>query len=99
MASGEIVQKTIAAVVGRNRFPNSRGGEREILWPQNSEIVTKAAYRGSSGRDHGDIPLVELAVSRLDFASPWLRGSRGNHSWNARTFWVGKARGVHSRTF
>jgi hypothetical protein len=59
--SGEIVQKTIAAAVGRNRFPNSRDGDREILWPEDSAIVAKAAYRGSGGRDHGDIPLVELA--------------------------------------
>jgi REase_MTES_1575/Protein of unknown function (DUF3320)/AAA domain len=59
--SGEIVQKTVAAALGRNRFPNSRDGDREILWPQDVTIVAKAAYRGAGDRDHGDIPLPELA--------------------------------------
>jgi len=59
--SGENVQKVIAAALGRRRFPNSRDGNREIIWPLNSMVGPKAAYRGAGGRDHTDIPMPELA--------------------------------------
>jgi hypothetical protein len=59
--SGENVQKVVAAALGRRRFPNSRDGDREIIWPLNSMVGPKAAYRGAGGRDHTDIPMPELA--------------------------------------
>jgi hypothetical protein len=59
--SGEVVQKTVWAALGRGRFPSSREGDRHIIWPSDAEVVTKTTYRGAGGRDHGDIPLPELA--------------------------------------
>lgn len=59
--SGEVVQRTVWAALGRGRFPSSRDGDRHLIWPADAEIVSKTAYRGAGGRDHGDIPLPELA--------------------------------------
>lgn len=58
--SGEVVQRTIWAALGRGRFPSSRDGDRHLIWPADAEVVSKTAYRGAGGRDHGDIPLPEL---------------------------------------
>jgi hypothetical protein len=59
--SGEVVQKTVWAALGRGRFPSSRDGDRHLIWPADAEVVSKTAYRGAGGREHGDIPLPELA--------------------------------------
>ena len=59
--SGEVVQKTVWSALGRGRFPSSRDGDRYIIWPPDAEVVAKTTYRGAGGRDHGDIPLPELA--------------------------------------
>lgn len=61
LRSGETVQKIVAASLGRNRFPTTKDGERQIVWPQDATVRNSAPYRGSGGRDHGDIPLPELA--------------------------------------
>ena len=44
-----------------HRFPATRDGDREIIWPQNATPGTKTPYRGAGGREHGDVPLPELA--------------------------------------
>ncbi|UPK06973.1 DUF3320 domain-containing protein [Bradyrhizobium sp. 170] len=59
--SGETVQRIIRAALGQGRFPTTRDGDREIVWPQNAAPGTKSPYRGGSGREHGDVPLPELA--------------------------------------
>jgi hypothetical protein len=59
--SGEVVQRTVWAALGRGRFPSSRDGDRHLIWPADADILSKTAYRGAGGRDHGDIPLPELA--------------------------------------
>ena len=59
--SGEVVQKTVWSALGRGRFPSSRDGDRYIIWPLDAEVVAKTTYRGAGGRDHGDVPLPELA--------------------------------------
>jgi hypothetical protein len=58
--SGEIVQKTIDAALGRHRYPCSKDIDREVIWPRGAS-VEKIAYRGTIGRTHIDIPLHELA--------------------------------------
>ena len=59
--SGETVQRIIRAALGRSRFPATRDGDREIIWPQNANPGDKAPYRGAGDREHGDVPLPELA--------------------------------------
>ena len=59
--SGETVQRIIRAALGRSRFPSTRDGDREIIWPQNAVTGDKTPYRGAGGREHGDMPLPELA--------------------------------------
>ncbi|WFU23718.1 DUF3320 domain-containing protein [Bradyrhizobium sp. CB1717] len=61
MRSGETVQKIVLASLGRERFPTTKEGARQIVWPQDAVAGDKAPYRGPEGRDHGDIPLPELA--------------------------------------
>ncbi|MET4356419.1 very-short-patch-repair endonuclease [Bradyrhizobium sp. RT9b] len=61
MRSGETVQKIVASSLGRDRFPRTNEGERQILWPRDATATDCAPYRGAGGRDHGDIPLPELA--------------------------------------
>jgi hypothetical protein len=55
------MQETVWAALGRERFPRSRDDDRYIIWPPDAEVVAKTTYRGAGGRDHGDIPLPELA--------------------------------------
>ena len=59
--SGEVVQKVVAAALGQSRFAKSRDGDRQIVWPSNTNFGKMTPYRGAGGRDHGDIPLPELA--------------------------------------
>lgn len=59
--SGETVQRIIRAALGLDRFPTSRDGDREIIWPQNTAPSAKSPYRGGGCREHGDVPLPELA--------------------------------------
>jgi hypothetical protein len=59
--SGETVQRIIRAALGRARFPATREGDREIIWPQNAAPGARSPYRGAGGREHGDVPLPELA--------------------------------------
>lgn len=61
MRSGETVQKIVASSLGRNRFPTTKEGERQVVWPQDATARDSAPYRGAGGRDHSDIPLPELA--------------------------------------
>jgi hypothetical protein len=56
------VQRIIRAALGRSRFPVTRDGDREIIWPQNATPGAKAPYRGAGGREHGDVPLPELTA-------------------------------------
>ena len=58
--SGETVQRIIRAALGRHRFPATADGDREIIWPKDVVPEVKAPYRGT-GREHGDVPLPELA--------------------------------------
>jgi hypothetical protein len=59
--SGETVQRIIRAALGRHRFPTTADGDREIIWPKDVVPEVKAPYRGTGGREHGDVPLPELA--------------------------------------
>lgn len=61
MRSGETVQKIVASSLGHNRFPTTKDGERQIVWPQDAKTRDSAPYRGAGGRDHSDIPLPELS--------------------------------------
>jgi len=61
MRSGETVQKVVISSLGRDRFRTTDEGKRQIVWPQNAIAGNVVPYRGSNGRDHGDIPLPELA--------------------------------------
>lgn len=58
--SGETVQRIIRAALGRARFPATRDGDREIIWPQNAVPSARSTYRAAGGREHGDVPLPEL---------------------------------------
>ncbi|WP_292613267.1 DUF3320 domain-containing protein [Nitrobacter sp. 62-13] len=58
--SGETVQRIIKSALGRHRYPSSKDVDREVIWPREA-IVEKIPYRGTMGRDHSDIPLLELA--------------------------------------
>jgi hypothetical protein len=58
--SGETVQRIIASALGRQRYPRSKDVDREVIWPK-EPIIEKIPYRGTMGRDHADIPLLELA--------------------------------------
>jgi very-short-patch-repair endonuclease len=61
LRSGETVQKVVRAALGRGRFASSREGDRQVVW-QSAEVPKDiVAYRNGSDRDHGDIPLGELA--------------------------------------
>lgn len=58
--SGETVQKVIDAALGRHRYPCSKDVDRDVIWPTDASIE-KIAYRGTMGREHADIPILELA--------------------------------------
>ncbi|WP_407176383.1 DUF3320 domain-containing protein [Bradyrhizobium sp. STM 3562] len=58
--SGETVQRIIDSALGKHRYPCSKDVDREVIWPKEA-IIEKIKYRGTMGRDHADIPLLELA--------------------------------------
>ena len=60
------MQRIIRAALGRGRFPAAKDGDREIIWPQDAAPGAKSPYRRAGGREHGDVPLPELA-SLADF--------------------------------
>ncbi|WP_271565787.1 DUF3320 domain-containing protein [Bradyrhizobium sp. CCBAU 11386] len=87
MRSGETVQKIVAASLGRSRFPTTKDGERQIVWPQDATAHDSTPYRGAGGRDHGDIPLPELAglaamlrTSGLEEEEDIIRGMQDHFS-------------------
>ena len=59
--SGENVQRIIGSALGLTRFPITKDGDRKVVWPKDTETASKTPFRGSGGREHGDIPLCELA--------------------------------------
>ena len=59
--SGENVQRIIGSALGLTRFPISKDGGRKVVWPRDAETSPKTPYRGAGEREHGDIPLCELA--------------------------------------
>ena len=61
MRSGETVQRMVNSALGLTRFPVSKDGDRKVVWPRDAEAGAKTPYRGAGGREHGDIPLCELA--------------------------------------
>jgi hypothetical protein len=88
--SGENVQRIIRAALGRQRFPATRDGDREVIWPQNAKPCTKIPYRGAGGRDHSDVPLPELAGLADVLRSPGTGGRGGSHSGHPGTFELGR---------
>jgi hypothetical protein len=59
--SGDTVQGVVVGALGRFRFTTTKDGDREIIWPKDATAAKKTPYRGAGGREHGDIPLPELA--------------------------------------
>ena len=55
------MQRVIRSALGRGRFPATRDGDREIIWPQDAAPGAKSPFRHAGGREHGDVPLPELA--------------------------------------
>ena len=55
------IRGVVKAALGRGRFPTTEEGDREIVWPKDSNPTLLPLYRGAEHREHGDIPLPELA--------------------------------------
>jgi hypothetical protein len=59
--SGETVQKVVKSALGRDRYPISRDGDRDVIWKSGEIVTAIVAYRDGGERGHGDVPLCELA--------------------------------------
>jgi very-short-patch-repair endonuclease len=59
--SGETVHKVVRSALGRDRFVLTKDADREIVWKPDARPEQVVAYRRGGGRDHGDVPLCELA--------------------------------------
>jgi very-short-patch-repair endonuclease len=55
------IRGIIKATLRRDRMPVTKDGDREIVWPPDTDTRALAPYRRGERRDHGDIPLPELA--------------------------------------
>ena len=84
--SGETVQKNHPRSARTSPLPTTRDGDREIIWPQNTTPATKTPYRGAGGREHGDVPLPELAGLADILRVPGPGGGGGPHSRHAGAF-------------
>ncbi|MCC6917764.1 MAG: DUF3320 domain-containing protein [Alphaproteobacteria bacterium] len=58
-AAGRIRELVIGAAGERHQ--RSSEDDRAVLWPADADVVERVPYRASVNRDHGDIPLAELA--------------------------------------
>lgn len=59
--SGETVQKVVRSALGRDRFALTKDADREVVWKPDATPERIVVYRRGGGRDHGDVPLCELA--------------------------------------
>jgi hypothetical protein len=59
--TAERIQGIVRAALGNSRFPMTREGDRDIIWPAGANYSTLPPYRTGDLRDHADIPLPELA--------------------------------------
>ena len=57
--AAEKIRGIVKAALGANRMPITKEGDREIVWPADGSPLALTPYRAR--RDHGDIPLPELA--------------------------------------
>jgi very-short-patch-repair endonuclease len=57
--AAEKIRGIVKAALGANRMPITKEGDREIVWPTDGSPLALTPYRAR--RDHGDIPLPELA--------------------------------------
>lgn len=59
--SGENVHKVVRLALGRDRFVLTKEADREIVWKRDARPEQVVAYRRGGSREHGDVPLCELA--------------------------------------
>lgn len=66
---GAIVERVTRAI--GNRFPRTKDDDRELVWPAGATPTSIQPFRksGADERDHGDIPLIELASLALPHLS------------------------------
>jgi very-short-patch-repair endonuclease len=57
----DLIRGTVRSALGRDRFMITVDGDREIIWPRGMSTSQLPRYRGAGGREHGNIPLPELA--------------------------------------
>jgi len=69
---GAIVDRVTRAI--DSRFPRTKDEDRELIWPVGTVPTSIQAFRRATNeeRDHGDIPLIELA----SLAVPHLRAGK-----------------------
>lgn len=68
------IRGVVKAALGRGRFPVTNEGDREIVWPKDLNPALLPPYRGADHRQHGDIPLPELASLAVTLRADGFEG-------------------------
>lgn len=66
--AAERIRGIVKATLGPSRIPVTQEGDREIVWPASANALGLTPYRRGERRDHGDIPLPELASLAAELA-------------------------------
>jgi hypothetical protein len=55
------IRETIQSALGRGRYTETEDDGRVLIWPAGADVSGLTPWRGTGGRNHSIIPLVELA--------------------------------------
>ncbi|MBG0809900.1 DUF3320 domain-containing protein [Methylosinus sp. H3A] len=72
--AAERIRGIVRTALGADRVPTSKEGEREIVWPSGANTLVLTPYRRGDRRDHGDIPIPELASLAVELHGDGFEG-------------------------
>ena len=72
--AAERIRGIVRAALGSDRVPITKEDDREIVWPSVASPGALTPYRRSERREHGDIPLIELASLAAELRQKGFEG-------------------------
>ena len=68
------VRGVVKAALGHRRFPITEDDGCELIWPKDADSKILPVWRGLGSRQHGDVPLPELASLAANLRALGLEG-------------------------
>jgi hypothetical protein len=67
------IRGVVKAALGHRRFPITEDDGCELIWPKDADPTILPVWRGLGSRQHGDVPLPELAALAANLRASVLR--------------------------